>query len=215
MGSGIKNKKAELVWIRNIRNGDHRAFEVLFKEYYFHLARFAWRYVKSKAIAEEIVQEIFSDIWENREQWEITGSVRSYLYKTVKNRSLDYLKHQRVRQKYDSRWMDQKENPTIEFEDEMRRRQIREAVRKAIEDLPPRSRMTYKLHRYDGLTYEEIAEVMEVSVKTVESQMTRTLKKLRERLSYLLPIFFCSLYYLTVMDDMCFAFYFRRIAIRS
>lgn len=188
MGSGKKNTRKEIEWVENIREGDHQAFEKLFKCYYLPLTRFSWRYVESKAIAEELVQEIFSEIWEDREELSIVESVRSYLYKAVKHRSLNYLKHQKMEFKYDSRWIEEKEKmTTIDLKDQERIEQIKEAIQKAIEELPPRSKMTYKLHRYDGLTYREIAEVMDISVKTVESQMTRTLKILRERLSHLLP----------------------------
>jgi len=180
-------------WIENIRQGDDESFEFLFKKYYLSLARFAWRYVGSKAIAEELVQELFTNLWEKREELDTAGSVRSFLYKSARNLSLNHLKHQGVKNKYDHQWMAQKENPEIEFRDELREQQIRNAVAKAIEELPERSKMTYKLHRYDGLTYPEIAEVMDVSVKTVESQMTRTLKILRERLSWLLPFLMVAL----------------------
>ncbi len=177
-----------MLWVDQITEGDHRSFEKLFKSYYLPLTRFSWRYVGSKAIAEELVQEIFFEIWEDRKNLNIVESVRSYLYKAVKHRSLNHLKHQRVKSEYDTKWMaKKKEKTTIEYEDSARIEQIKEAIEKAIEELPPRSKMTYKLHRYDGLTYQEIADVMDVSVKTVESQMTRTLKMLRERLSYLLP----------------------------
>lgn len=183
-----KNRKEELQWIVSVGQGDHWAFEALFREYYLPLTRFAWRYVESKAVAEELVQEIFSEIWEDRAELNITESVRSYLYKAVKHRSLNYLKHQRIQYKYDTQWMDKREKvSTIEYRDPGHIERIKEAIRVAIEELPPRSRMTYKLHRYDGLTYQEIADVMDISVKTVESQMTRTLQMLRERLSYLLP----------------------------
>lgn len=182
------------MWVENIRKGDHQAFEKLFKCYYLPLTRFSWRYVKSKAVAEELVQEIFSEIWEDRRELNIVESVRSYLYKAVKHRSLNYLKHQRIEFKYDRRWIEEKETvATIDFTDQERIEQIKEAIQKAVEELPPRSKMTYKLHRYDGLTYREIAEVMDVSVKTVESQMTRTLKILRERLSHLLPFLLVAL----------------------
>ncbi|MCW9706485.1 RNA polymerase sigma-70 factor [Fodinibius salsisoli] len=173
--------------IYKIQKGDEHTFECLFKEYYLHLTRFAWRYVKSKAIAEELVQEVFANIWENRSTWSPAGPIKAYLYQAVKHRALDHLKHEEVRQEYDPKWMDNKEHPTIDFEDQFRRKQLRKAIKKEIEALPSRSKMTYKLHRYDGLTYKEIAQVMDVSVKTVESQMTRTLKRLRERLAYLLP----------------------------
>ena len=174
--------------IESIQNGDERAFEYLFKEYYLPLSRFAWRYVKSKAIAEELVQELFTILWEKRESWDTTGSIRSYLYISIRNLALNHLKHQEVKDKYDPEWMDKKENPEIKFQDDYREQQVRDAIAKAIEELPERSKMTYKLHRYDGLTYGEIAKVMDVSEKTVESQMSRTLKKLRNRLAWLLPV---------------------------
>jgi len=180
-------------WIENIQKGDEESFEFLFKKYYLPLTRFAWRYVNSKAIAEELVQEIFTIIWEKRKDLDTTGSVRSYLYKSVRNLSINQLNHHELKNRYDRQWTSQRENPEITFHDEIREEQIRHAIATAIEELPPRSKMTYKLHRYDGLTYGEIAEVMEVSVKTVESQMTRTLKILRERLSYLLPYLLIAL----------------------
>lgn len=175
-------------WMENIRRGDKRAFEILFKKYYLSLTRFAWRYVKSKAISEDLVQELFTSLWEKREELNVNGSMRPYLYKSVRNLSLNHLKHQKVQNRYDSKWMDLKEFPEIQFEEKYREQQIRDAITKAVEELPTRSKMTYKLHRYDGLKYEEIAEVMGISVKTVESQMTRTLKILREQLAYLLPV---------------------------
>lgn len=177
-------------WVESIRKGDEKVFELLFKKYFLQLTRFSWRYIDSKAIAEELVQELFTKLWEERENWTLNNdnTVRAYLYKSVRNMSLNHIKHLKIRDKYDAEWMNKKETPKIEFDDKMREEQIKQAVNQAIEDLPPRSRMAYKLHRFDGLTYPEIAEIMDVSVKTVESQMTRALKKLRERLSYLLPL---------------------------
>lgn len=188
MENRLKKYEDERCWIELIQDGDERAFELLFKEYYKPLTRFAWRYVKCKAIAEGLVQDIYSDIWENREKLDLEGSIRPYLYKVVRNHSLNYLKHKEVQRKYDPQWMAQKEVPMVVYRDKKREKQIQEAIEQAIEELPERSKMTYKLHRHDGLTYQEIADVMDVSVKTVESQMTRTLKLLRERLAYLLPV---------------------------
>ncbi len=183
------NNNGEVEWIQSIREGDHQTFEKLFKKHYSNLTRYSWRYVNSKAIAEEITQEVFADLWENRKKWEIESSLRSYLYKMVKNKSLNYLKHQQVEDKYDKKWIEKKEYPSIEYESDRREQKIKKAIAEEIAKLPPRGKMTYELHRIDGLTYKEIAEVMDVSVKTVESQMTRALKKLRENLSHLLPLF--------------------------
>lgn len=189
------NNHDDQFWIENIQKGDERAFEILFKKYYLPLTRFVWRYVNSKAIAEELIQELFTILWEKRDELDMDTkkSIRAYLYKSAKNLALNQRKHSKIKDKYASEWVEQKENPEIYFRDEYREERIRKAIAKAIEELPPRGKMTYKLHRYDGLTYEEIADVMDVSVKTVESQMTRTLKTLRERLSYLLPFFVIAL----------------------
>lgn len=189
------NNHDDQFWIENIQKGDERAFEILFKKYYLPLTRFVWRYVNSKAIAEELIQELFTILWEKRDELDVDTkkSIRAYLYKSAKNLALNQRKHSKIKDKYASEWVEQKENPEIYFRDEYREERIRKAIAQAIEELPPRGKMTYKLHRYDGLTYEEIADVMDVSVKTVESQMTRTLKTLRERLSYLLPFFVIAL----------------------
>lgn len=181
------------LWVENIRNGKDEYFELLFRKYYMPLTRFAWRYVGSEAIAEEMTQDLFTILWENRRSREMPGSVKSYLYKSIRNLSLNHIKHQDVRKKYDKQWGENDEYDEIEFYDNAHVQQVRRTIKKAVEELPDRSKMTYKLHRYDGLTYEEIAEVMEVSVKTVESQMTRTLKQLRARLSYLLPFLLTAL----------------------
>ncbi|MEX0778798.1 MAG: RNA polymerase sigma-70 factor [Balneolales bacterium] len=185
-----KQKKIEQDWLELIRKGDERAFERLFKQYYFPLTRFAWRLIDSKAIAEELVQDLFADIWEERETWSYAGELRLYLYRKVKQKCLNHFKHQKVRHKYDSQWMEQWETSFINFEEQENEQQVKllnEAINNAVEDLPPRSKMTFKLHKHDGLTYPEIAEVMDISLKTVESQMTRAMKILRDQLAYLMP----------------------------
>lgn len=194
MKNHFQHVSDEELWEAFVFGDDEIAFEFLYKRFYAQLVRFAWRYLKTKAVAEELVQELFADCWENGEEWDLKGSVKSYFYKIVRNESLNYLKHKRVENKYDPEWMSTKEVIMMpEFKDKTREEQIRQAIKQAVEELPERSRMTYKLHRYDGLTYEEIAEVMGVSVKTVESQMTRTLKILRNRLAYLMPFFLVAL----------------------
>ncbi len=174
-------------FIEKIRQGDEEAFEQLFNEHYLKLSRFAWRYVKSKAVAEELAQDVFADIWDEHTEWQPAGPIRTYLYQVVKNKAIDYLRHRQVQREYDPQWMEEQEQPAVHFEDPAEKEQIQEAIKREIEALPARSKMIFKLHRYDGLTYKEIAEVMDISIKTVESQMTRTLKRLRERLSHLLP----------------------------
>lgn len=180
-------------WIECIQRGEHVAFEALFKTYYKPLSRFAWRFVQEESIAEEITQGVFAWVWENREHIRITEKISSYLYKAVRNQSLNFIKQHKLQVEYTTRWAESHDvvtNPIHASRDpdseSIRLEQLQELIGRAIEELPPRSKMTYKLHRYDGLTYQEISEVMNISVKTVESQMTRTLQILRQRLGHVL-----------------------------
>lgn len=184
-GSFEDNEKQ---WIKAIRSGDEKAFEKLFLRYYTPLCKFAWRYIRSTHIAEELVQEVFTNVWEIKKQLDPEGTLRAYLYQSVKNRALDHIKHQEVVRRHLSEMaQDTKETASpqrIPAGDTA----FMKAARQAIEELPERARQVYKLHRKDGLTYSEIAQVMEISPKTVESQMSRALKILRNRLSGFLPI---------------------------
>lgn len=183
-----RNPKKEKQWIEAIRNGSEEAFEELFLTYYAPLCTFVWRYVRSDHIAEELVQDVFANIWEKKEMLDPKGTIKAYLYQSVKNNALDYIKHQKVVNQYlDERA--QTEKRTIHQESiQPPETEFVKAARQAVEELPERAREVYKLHRKDGLTYREIAEVMEISPKTVESQMSRALNILRSRLSRYLPL---------------------------
>jgi len=169
-------------YVQGIINGNQRAFKAVFLRHYEPLCNFCWRYTRSKAISEDLVQEAFSDLWDLRETLDPDKKLRVYLYQAVKNKAYDYLAHQKVVRRYEA---DQSHGPKkvahqkkITQEDKT----FIKAARRAIADLPPRARQTYLLHREDGLTYREIAEVMDITVKTVESQMSRALDILRGRL---------------------------------
>jgi RNA polymerase sigma-70 factor (ECF subfamily) len=175
----------ERQWIEKIHVGDVVAFELLFRTYYPRLCRFVQRMVQSHPIAEEIVQELFLSIWEHRETWQPRSSIRKYLYRAVKNSSLNHLNHQKIVKDWEGEElyttsMMSESNP----EREVFNNELANAIQKAIDRLPERCRLTFTLHRQDGLTYAEIASVLNVSIKTVETQMGRALKTLR---SLLLP----------------------------
>lgn len=175
-----------------IREGEQEAFEKLYKAHYLQLARFSWRYVKSKAVAEELVQELFADLWQDRENIPLEGSIRAYLYKAIRNRSLNHLKHKNVARKYNNEWVEEntEEHMTIQYEDHSNKKKerVQEELKKSIETLDPKIKTTFKMHRFDGLTYKEIADILDVSVKTVEYRMTKALKLLRSKLSHLIAL---------------------------
>jgi RNA polymerase sigma-70 factor, ECF subfamily len=196
----LKNReyhsKHELL-IRKIQSGDKKAFEKLYRTHYSDLCDFIRRYVGSPAICEELVQDLFLSVWNMRETWNPNGSPRAYLFKGAKNRALDYLKHLEVERRYlndqkieiDNNLLSSKSNPEpgLFREVEQPDQELADKIDEAIHRLPEQGKIIFNLSRDDGLTYREIADVLDISVKTVETQMGRSLNKLRCYLSDYLP----------------------------
>jgi len=177
-----QNQEADLV--TGLRAGDKVAFEKLFYSYCQALINFSWRFVKNAQAAENIVQDVFLRIWTNRRHLDPALKVKSYLYQAVKNQSLQQLRHLKI--------ANRKENiRTTGFtdrtpEDTLNDKEFIETVYAAVAELPPKCRMIFSMNRFDHLTYAEIAEIQNISIKTVETQMGRALKFLRQRLAHFL-----------------------------
>ena len=177
--------------VQRIRGGEKEAFETLYRAYFVDLCEFTYRYVRLPAVCEEIVQDLFLNIWRRRDNLSPKGSIRSYLYKSARNGALDYLKHLEVQREYLKNYKLEKQ---LEWEllklesaagilEEEEGVELSEAVRSAIASLPDQRRTIFLLSREDGLTYREIAEILDISVKTVETQMGRALATLRTLLA--------------------------------
>ncbi|HEY8484358.1 MAG TPA: RNA polymerase sigma-70 factor [Longimicrobiales bacterium] len=166
-------------WIERIRGGDEAAFEALFRTFAPWLCTFVARYVGSRAAAEDLVQDLFLALWKNRSELRIERSVSTYLFNAAKNRALNYLRNEQTREWFRAALLERSDLPSTIDESE-----ILELldVQKAIEDLPPRCRLIFTLNRQQGLTYDEIADSLGLSIKTVETQMGRALKALRAKL---------------------------------
>ena len=164
------------------RREDRDAFEALFRTYYAGLCRFALRYASQPEVAEDLVQDVFFNLWKRRHEWVPERSAKAYLYGAVRKWALKHLRHQGVV----ARWRDHAKAEPIPIADEigadLSQKELERALQEAVERLPERRRLVYELSRKHGLTYAEIALALGVSVKTVEMQMTRALKFLRTRL---------------------------------
>src|SRR5688572_32952778 len=174
---------AELV--RRIRAGDERALEAVFKAHYAGMASFVQRFVRSPDLAEELVQDVFLKLWSKREQLAEIETFRTYLFRAARNTALNYLR----RAKLERRWREEQgtdDDPPTSFaaDEETVEQELAVAVQEAINRLPPRCREIFLLSRDGGLTYAEIARSLEISVKTVETQMGRALKSLRASLHH-------------------------------
>jgi RNA polymerase sigma-70 factor, ECF subfamily len=173
-------------WVARIRAGDEAAFEALFRALAPGLCAAGARLVGSRQVAEELVQELFFDVWSKRESLVVIDSLPAYFRSAVRNRALNHLRRERRL----ARWATDDPAPPVQSidaaaPDESALLDALE-VQDAIDSLPPRCRLIFTLNRQQDLTYGEIAASLGLSIKTVETQMGRALHALRIRLRHLL-----------------------------
>lgn len=172
-------------WIEKIRAGDKDAFGILFQRYFQDLHRFIWGYVKREDIAEELVQDVYIKIWEQRHLLDSSKSIKAFLYRIARNLAIDFLRHQKTVNEWQ---LEKKALYKYSFhssflDDRLSDKMVLKDVQEAIERLPERQRLIFILSRYNQLTYVEIARFLNISVNTVETQIVRALKKLRDEFS--------------------------------
>ncbi len=173
---------SDALLIQQMKDGNKAAFEKLFHAHYEVLCRFGYKWVQDADQVEEIVQEVFVGIWEKRTSLNITGSFRSYLFSAVRNACFNHIKHLKVRAEHQS-YVQATANPNLETADrQLEASELAKAINKAVNELPERCREVFRLSREEGKKYAEIAEELDISVKTVENQMGKALKTLRVEL---------------------------------
>ena len=174
--------------VPQIAQGNKSAFESLFKSYYSNLCGYAVKYVWELDQAEEIVQDLFFNLWNKRNDLYISSSVESYLFRAVRNACLNYLKHKKIRENYAS-YVQDSYNPGQGLDDNpIESLELQKKIDDTIALMPSERKKIFLMSRYDGLKYKEIAEKLGISVKTVEAQMGKALKFLREELKEFLVI---------------------------
>jgi RNA polymerase sigma-70 factor, ECF subfamily len=168
--------------IRRIRHGDTGQFESLFRSSYVSLVRYAGTLVRDHDTAEEIVQDLFFRLWQDREKIKIKSSLNGYLFRSVHNSCLHWIDHNRIVEKHAAE-MSVKEGENAQNTEEIIRFiELQEKVAQILERLPERCGRIFCMNRFDGLKYSEIAEKMSLSVKTVEADMGKALKEFRKAL---------------------------------
>jgi RNA polymerase sigma-70 factor, ECF subfamily len=169
-----------------IRAGELRAFEELFRDQYAGLCAFANRYLHDPATAEDLVQELFANLWATHARLELHGSIRAYLFTAVRNRALNFRKHQLVERD----WERDEALPDVRVlhrapvapDERLETSETHARLHAAIESLPERCRLVMQLRWREQMSYAEIAAVMGISMKGVEIQLSRGLQALRQRL---------------------------------
>jgi RNA polymerase sigma-70 factor (ECF subfamily) len=185
--------QTDLELLSRIREGDEAAFEVIYKRYYPLLYVHACKLLKSPDEAEDIVQEIFSGLWQKAARLEITVSLSAYLYAATRNRILNWIERRKVRTEYLLSIQEFSRDGTYITDEQMRERELAALIEKEIAALPGKMREVFQLSRYENLSHREIAEKLNISDKTVKKQVSNALKILRDRLKGPMHFFFSLL----------------------
>lgn len=170
-----------------LKAGDETAFEMMFRSWYQELCNYAYTFVRDREEAEEVVQGSFVNFWEKRQTLHIATSMRAYLFSMVRNASLNRLKHEKVRQRHAAMHL-RVADPSVEsVTHQVQATELQDRISSALEALPEQCRLIFKMNRFEDMKYAEIANALNISVKTVENQIGKALKLMREKLSDYLP----------------------------
>lgn len=171
-----------------LKAGNLTAFEMLFRTYYQPLCNYAYTFVQDRDEAEEIVQSTFLNIWEKRENLSIHTGVKPYLYAMVRNACLNVLKHEKIKQQHATMEMAIAERSIESVARTVIASELEGKIHDAMDHLPEQCRLIFKLSRFEDLKYAEIADQLNISIKTVENQMGKALRIMRDQLRDYLPV---------------------------
>ena len=178
----------QLRWIEGLKAGEKSVFDEIFRAYYEELVGFCLRYIPDQDMACEIVQDMFVKMWIRREDLFVTTSLKAYLYKATRNHALNYLNQLKIQDKYKSYVGFQTIEGGNSPLDKLQESDLEEEIKRAVLSLPERRRKVFEMSRHEGLKNKQIAEKLNISVKTVENQMTKALEFLRNSLKDHLPV---------------------------
>lgn len=178
----IINGISEETLIQRFIHGDQTAFELLFRFYYPGLVVFASQIISDRDEAEEIVQDFFVNVWTARKSIHQSSSMKSYFFVSVKNRAFNYLKEEQIREKTLSQLREIVEKDTLFQPDLFVESELQKEITKAMGKLPARTREVFLMSRFKGITNNEIAIRLQLSKRTVETQISKALKILRNEL---------------------------------
>lgn len=182
--------------IENINTTE--GFERAFREYYAALCSYVYGFLKENEAAEEVVQDLFFKLWQKRNSIEIQGSVKSYLYRAVRNESLNVIKHIKIRENYKEH-NERERNAQEELtSNELESNETMDRVTGAISRMPEQRQLIFRMSRFESLKYREIADELNLSIKTVENQMGKALAFLRKELTDIIPTLLILIQILTL-----------------
>ena len=169
----------EKKWLQLLLKDDEKALQLIFDRYYKYLVVTAYNVLHDDHRSKDLVQDVFFDLWKRRENLKVQGSLKSYLRKAVVNRCIDETRRKKrsgtTEEIQDFNQPDQHISPQQQLETE----ELQQVINRAIDSLPGRCREVFALSRFEGFSHKEIAAKLDISVKTIENQMTKALKIIR------------------------------------
>ena len=178
----------DILLIEGLRQKDKVVFDYIFNYYYSSLCAFSMKYLNDRNAGEDLVQDFYVSLWIEAPNLQILSSLKSYLFTSVKNRCLDFQKHQKVTEKYKTYVLFSAENWDNTTEHYFAESELRQAIQKSLEKLSLRCREIFELSRLNGLSNQAISEQLGISKRTVELQISNSLKILRKELFEYLPV---------------------------
>ena len=164
--------------INSLQNGNEQAMDVLFRRHYSFICRSVYRILKDNNLAEDIAQEVFFGLWKKRENLNISTSVQAYLKRAAINKSLNFIRDQKVKFD-DEEKMPVLTNKQATTQQELEAEDLQKLINESIDKLPEKCRLVFTLSRFEEMTYQQIADELNISIKTVENQISKALKYLR------------------------------------
>lgn len=168
--------------LEGLKAGDKKIFDEIFRLYYPALTIHCLRFVPDQDLAEEIVQDVFVKLWLRRNDIVVTSSLKAYLYRATQNHALNYLNQLKIQERYRQFVGFQTYNGSESPLEKLQEKDLEERIKEAVLSLPEKRREVFELSRHEGMKNKEIAEKLNISVKTVENQMTKALEYLRMKL---------------------------------
>ena len=178
----------DILLIEGLGRRDKIVFDYIFNYYYSSLCAFSMQYINDRDAVEDLVQDFFVSVWLEAPRMQISTSLKSYLFAGVKNRCLDFQKHDKVIEKYKNFILFAAENEDNSFDHYLVESELRQAIEKSMLKLPPRCREIFELSRHNGLSNQKISDKLGISKRTVELQISNSLKILRKELVEFFPI---------------------------
>lgn len=190
------HSSAEVQLKQSLAKGEPAAFESLFKTYFQMLAVFAKKMVGDLETAEDMVQEVFIKLYDKKDSLHLHGSLKSFLFQSVRNKCLDHLRSQQSKQGHHDYIKDTAETLDFDPADLMEQTELEHKIYQVIAELPEQCQLIFKMNRFDGKKNQEIADELSISKRTVETQISKALKRLKtEVFDYLQVLVILFIYF--------------------